>query len=83
LSFVAEDVAGSSLTAFVAELASDEDPEGLALDAHEVERQVAEAQGSRLIVLSPQPNFSELDVEIDVAEFKDFVSAALLEPTAR
>ncbi|MGC2486009.1 MAG: hypothetical protein WA359_07190 [Acidimicrobiales bacterium] len=82
LSFVAEDVTGSSLTALVAELASDEDPAALARDARDVEGQVAESQGSRLIVLSPQPSFSELDVVIDVAEFKDFVSAALLEPTA-
>ncbi len=83
LSFVAEDVAGSSLTALVAELTSDEDPAALALDAQGFENQVAESQGSRLIVLSPQPSFSELDVVIDAAEFKDFVSAALLEPTAR
>ncbi len=83
LSFVAEDVAGSSLTALVAELTSDEDPAALALDAQGFENQVAESQGSRLIVLSPQPSFNELDVMIDAAEFKDFVSAALLEPTAR
>jgi hypothetical protein len=83
LSFVAEDVAGSSLTALVAELPSDEDPATLAVAAQGFENQVAESQGSRLIVLSPQPSFNELDVMIDVAEFKDFVSAALLEPTAR
>ncbi len=67
LSFVAEDVAGSSLTALVAELTSDEDPAALALDAQGFENQVAESQGSRLIVLSPQPSFNELDVMIDAA----------------
>ncbi|HTT59243.1 MAG TPA: hypothetical protein VMF33_04280 [Acidimicrobiales bacterium] len=83
LSFVAEDVTGSALTALVAELPGDEDPATLAVDAQGFERQVAQAEGSRLIVLSPQPSFGDLDVVIDVAEFKDFVSAALLEPTAR
>jgi hypothetical protein len=82
LSFVAEDLAGSSLTALVAELESDEDPAVLALEARSVEDQVAESEGSRLIVLSPQPSFSDLDVMIDASEFRDFVSAALLEPTA-
>ncbi|MGH3734001.1 MAG: hypothetical protein ACRDVC_11645 [Acidimicrobiales bacterium] len=84
LSFVARDVAGSSLTVFVAELTSDEDPTALAAAATETDDQVAVADASRVILLSPQPSFDEeLDVPIDAHEFEDFARAALLEPSAR
>lgn len=92
LSFVAQDVAGSSLTAFVAELPGDEDVKDdddtyastLAAAASATDAQVAVADASRLILFSPQPSFDEeLDVVIDAHEFEDFARAALLEPTAR
>ena len=92
LSFVAHDVAGSALTAFVAELPEDEEvsrdddryADTLAAAARQSDGQVAVADRSRLIVLSPQPSFDEeLDVVIDAREFEDFARAALLEPTAR
>lgn len=93
LSFVASDVAGSALTAFVAELpitAEDEldvdtplDATALASAASEIDGQVAVADTSRVILLTPQPSFDdELDVVIDVHEFEDIARAALLEPTA-
>jgi len=94
LSFVATDVASSALTAFVAELPSaaedDEDPDihfdatALATAASEIDGQVAVADASRVILLSPQPSFDEeIDVEIDVHAFEDVARTALLEPTAR
>jgi hypothetical protein len=95
LSFVATDVAGSALTAFVAELprvAEDDDENSdehldagaLAIAASEIDGQVAVADGSRVILLSPQPSFDEeIDVEIDVRAFEDVARTALLEPTAR
>jgi hypothetical protein len=94
LSFVATDVAGSALTAFVAELplgADDDldldtrlDAAALAAAAGAIDGQVAVADASRVILLSPQPSFDEeLDVVIDAHEFEDIARAALLEPTAR
>jgi hypothetical protein len=94
LSFVARDVAGSALTVFVAELpivVDDEldygthvDAAALAAAASETDGQVAVADASRVILLSPQPSFDdELDVVMDPHEFEDFARAALLEPTAR
>jgi hypothetical protein len=94
LSFVSFDVAGSALTAFVAELPTTTDDDldldsrldaaALATAASEIDGQVAVAQGSRLILLSPQPSFDDdIDVVIDAHEFEDIARAALLEPTAR
>src|SRR3984957_18385064 len=67
LSFVATDVAGSALTAFVAELpsiAEDDadrdthlDAADLAAAACEIDGQVAVADTLRVILLSPQPSF--------------------------
>jgi hypothetical protein len=94
LSFVASDVAGSALTAFVAELPitaedgldidSPLDATALAAAANEIDGQVAVAAASRVILLSPQPSFDdEIDVAIDAHEFEDIARTALLEPTAR
>jgi hypothetical protein len=94
LSFVSCDVAGSALTAFVAELPTvkDDDAEpdtqldaaALAAAASEIDGQVAVADASRVILLSPQPSFDpDIDVVIDAREFEDIARAALLEPTAR
>jgi hypothetical protein len=94
LSFVATDAAGSALTAFVAELPGvaegdldlDTRLDGvtLAAAAGEIEGQVAVADASRVILLSPQPSFDdEIDVELDAHEFEDIARAALLEPSAR
>jgi hypothetical protein len=93
LSFVATDVAGSALTVFVAELpmATEDDLDldtrldasALAAAAREIDGQVAVADASRVILLSPQPSFDEeIDVEMDAHEFEDLARAALLEPTA-
>jgi hypothetical protein len=94
LSFVASDVAGSALTAFVAELppiAEDDVDLGVRLDAtalaaaaSEIDGQVAVADVARVILLSPQPSFDEeLDIVMNAHEFEDMARAALLEPTAR
>lgn len=94
LSFVASDVAGSALTAFVAELppATEDDlnldtrldATALAAAASGIDDQVAVADGSRVILLSPQPSFDEeLDLVMNAHEFEDVARAALLEPTAR
>jgi hypothetical protein len=94
LSFVATDIAGSALTAFVAELplAGEDDLDldtrldapALALAASEIDDQVAVADPSRVILLSPQPSFDdEIDVVMDARQFEDMARAALLEPTAR
>lgn len=94
LSFVASDVAGSALTVFVAELplnGEDDldldvrmDATALAAAANETDDQLAVADASRVILLSPQPSFDEeLDVVMNAQEFEDFARAALLEPTAR
>jgi hypothetical protein len=94
LSFVARDVAGAALTVFVAELPAETDDDldsgvhfdaaALATAASETDGQVAVADASRVILLSPQPSFDdELDVVMDAHEFEDFARAALLEPTAR
>jgi hypothetical protein len=94
LSFVALDVAGSALTVFVAELpvtVEDDldldtplDATALAAAASAIDGQIAVADGSRVILLSPQPSFDdEIDVVIDTHEFEDIARAALLEPTAR
>ena len=94
LSFVATDVAGSALTAFVAELPlpTEDDLDldtalratALAAAASEIDGQVAVADASRVILLSPQPSFDEeLDLVLDAHEFDDIARAALLEPTAR
>jgi hypothetical protein len=94
LSFVSFDVAGSALTAFVAELptTAEEDLDldtrldatALAAAASEIDGQVAVAEASRVILLSPQPSFdADIDVVIDAHEFEDIARAALLEPTGR
>jgi hypothetical protein len=94
LSFVSFDVAGSALTAFVAELPTTTDDDvdldtrldatALAVAASEIDGQVAVAEATRLILLSPQPSFDDdIDVVIDAHEFEDIARAALLEPTAR
>jgi hypothetical protein len=94
LSFVSFDVAGSALTAFVAELPTTTDDDvdldtrldatALAVAASEIDGQVAVAEASRLLLLSPQPSFDDdIDVVIDAHEFEDIARAALLEPTAR
>lgn len=94
LSFVAWDIAGAALTVFVAELPTETDDDldsavrvdaaALAAAATETDGQVAVADASRVILLSPQPSFDdELDVVMDAHEFEDFARAALLEPTAR
>jgi hypothetical protein len=94
LSFVASDVSGAALTAFVAELpiTPEDDVDfdtplnatALATAASEIDGQVAVADTSRVILLSPQPSFDdELDVMADAHQFEDVARAALLEPTAR
>jgi len=94
LSFVASDVAGSALTVFVAELPQNPEDDldlnrpvdaiELAAAASEIDGQVAVADGSRVILLSPQPSFDEeMDVVMDAHEFEDMAHAAMLEPTAR
>jgi hypothetical protein len=82
LSFVADNSAGS-FTVYVAELPEDADVTELTEGANATHEQFGASDGRRLIVLSPQPSFDEDDdLVIDAHDYRDFVQAALLEPTA-
>jgi hypothetical protein len=69
---------------------TDDDPETdthsetLVQGAIDTDQQVAACDGRRLIVLSPQPSFNEdVDEDIDVRVFVEFVHNALADPAAR
>jgi hypothetical protein len=86
LSFVADEVDGSgSFTVFVAELPEDTDVDALVQSAIDTDDQAAIFDGLRLIVLSPQPSFSDNDDEIvlDLGPFVDVAQTALLDPATR
>ena len=86
LSFVADEVDRSgSFTVFVAELPEDTDVDALVQSAIDTDDQAAIFDGLRLIVLSPQPSFSDNDDEIvlDLGPFVDVAQTALLDPATR
>ena len=63
---------------------TDTDSETLVQAAIDTDQQVAACDGRRLIVLSPQPSFDEdVDEDIDVQGFVEFVHVALADPATR
>ena len=63
---------------------TDTDSETLVQAAIDTDQQAAACDGRRLIVLSPQPSFDEdVDEDIDVQGFVEFVHNALADPSAR
>jgi hypothetical protein len=86
LSFVVDEINGSgSITVFVAELPEDTDVDSLVQSAIDTDDQAAICDGQRLIVLSPQPSFSDNDDEVvlDLDPFVDVARMALLDPATR
>lgn len=86
LSFVADEIDGTgSFTVFVAELPEDVDVEPLVQSAKDTDDQAAISDGRRLIVLSPQPSFSDDDddVALDLEPYVDSARTALLDPGTR
>jgi hypothetical protein len=86
LSFVADEIdAGRSFTVFVAELTEDTDVDSLVQSAIDTDDQGAIGDGQRLVVLSPQPSFSDDEAEdtLDLSAFVDMAHSALLDPATR
>ena len=86
LSFVVDEIDGSgSFTVFVAELPEDTDVDSLVQSAIATDDQAAICDGQRLIVLSPQPSFSDIEDEVvlDLGPFVDVARTALLDPATR
>jgi hypothetical protein len=85
LSFTADVVdSGPSFTVFVAELPNDVDVDALVQSAAATNEQAAFCEGSRIIMLSPQPSFDEnVDVVIDFDQYADLARSALNDPSAR
>lgn len=81
LSFTGENASnGSSFTTFVAELPDDADPTELAAAACAGDEQAAIYSGQRLIVVSPQPRFDDLDIDVDLDQIEVLASNALADP---
>lgn len=82
LSFVADEVGGTSFTAFVAELLDDGAPT-LASSAIDTDDQSAVYYQQRLIVLTPQPQFSEEETApVNLHQYDELARSALRDPSS-
>jgi hypothetical protein len=82
LSFVADEKGGASFTAFVAELLDDDAPT-LVASAIDTDDQSAVYDQRRLILLTPQPQFDDVESEpLNLHQYDDLARSALRDPSS-